>query len=404
MNILFLTISTKITSDTEGGVYLDLLRKFRDHGHQVFVAAPAERRYREETQLFEYGGITVLKIKTLNFQKTNLIEKGISTLLLEHQYSTQIFRFFKDIKFDLILYSTPPITFSKLVSQIKKRDQAKSYLLLKDIFPQNAVDLGMMKKTGMIYHFFRRKEKQLYRVSDHIGCMSPANVAYVLKHNPEIPIHKVEVSPNSIAPLTCEKDDLERAEIRKKYNIPSQAVVVLYGGNLGKPQGLDFFSTMLSANRDREDCFFLIVGSGTEQKKLEAWVNENQPQNCRLLDMLPKEDYSQLIHACDIGLVMLDKRFTIPNFPSRILSYLECKMPVLVVTDIHSDMGKIAEENQFGLFSVHGDIETFNINLNQYINNRKSIESMGMNGYQYLMANYTVDQSYQIIMKHFQKK
>ena len=96
------------------------------------------------------------------------------------------FNYFADIKFDLILYSTPPITFYKAIEYVKKRDGAKTYLLLKDIFPQNAVDLGMMSKTGLkglIYKYFRKKEKKLYAISDKIGCMSQANVDYVLKHN-----------------------------------------------------------------------------------------------------------------------------------------------------------------------------------------------------------------------------
>ena len=89
----------------------------------------------------------------------------------------------------MILYSTPPITFCGVVEYFQKRDNAKTYLMLKDIFPQNAVDLGMMKTTGakgLIYKYFRKQEKKLYAISDRIGCMSQANVEYVLKDNPEV--------------------------------------------------------------------------------------------------------------------------------------------------------------------------------------------------------------------------
>ena len=62
------------------------------------------------------------------------------------------------------MYSTPPITFCRAVDYVKKRDNAQTYLLLKDIFPQNAVDIGMMSKQGIkgiLYKFFREKEKRL---------------------------------------------------------------------------------------------------------------------------------------------------------------------------------------------------------------------------------------------------
>ena len=51
---------------------------------------------------------------------------------------------------------------------------------------------------GLLYMFFRAKEKKLYALSDYIGCMSPANVEYVLRQNPEISADRVEVAPNSL--------------------------------------------------------------------------------------------------------------------------------------------------------------------------------------------------------------
>ena len=56
----------------------------------------------------------------------------------------------------------------------------------------------MFSKRSLIYRLFRKKEKDLYQISDFIGCMSPANVDYVLTHNPEIKADRVEICPNSI--------------------------------------------------------------------------------------------------------------------------------------------------------------------------------------------------------------
>lgn len=113
--------------------------------------------------------MSILRVKTGKIQKTNLIEKGIATILLETQYISAIKKYLLNVKFDLVLYSTPPITFAGAVQYIKKRDGAKTYLLLKDIFPQNAVDIGMMSKSGIkgfLYRYFRAKEKSyiIYRI------------------------------------------------------------------------------------------------------------------------------------------------------------------------------------------------------------------------------------------------
>ena len=106
--------------------------------------------------------------------------------------------YFNNFAFDLILYSTPPITFNRLITELKKKTNASTYLLLKDIFPQNAVDLKMISEKGLIYRYFRKREKILYQISDWIGCMSMANVNYVLKNNSWLAPEKVEVNPNSI--------------------------------------------------------------------------------------------------------------------------------------------------------------------------------------------------------------
>lgn len=399
MNILFLTIS-RIDDISERGIYTDLMRKFRDNGHNVFIATPAERRYKLHTELTEQKGIQILKVQTLNFQKTNIVEKGIGTLLIEYQFLVAVKKYFHGIKFDLVLYSTPPITFTKVVKYIKRNQYAKSYLLLKDIFPQNAVDLMLMKRKGLIHRFFMLKERKLYAISDFIGCMSMANVVYICIHNPAIKPGIVHVNPNSIEPGNVLLTKTEKTEIRNKFGIPINKTIFVYGGNLGKPQGVDFLIKVIESNIDCENAFFVIVGSGTEFNKIDKWFKLNQPQHALLLTSLPKDEYDKLVQACDIGMIFLDRRFTIPNYPSRLLSYLEYKMPVITATDSSSDIGRDAESNGYGFYCENGNIETFNRQIKLFTENKKLTHTMGEKGYQYLLDNFTVENSYSIIINH----
>ena len=119
MNILFLTIS-RINGLEERGIYTDLMREFIRNGHAMYIVSPYERRFHQPTGVMENGGARILKVKTLNIQKTNIVEKGIGTLLLESQYLHAINKYWRDVKFDLILYSTPPITFNKVIRTLKK--------------------------------------------------------------------------------------------------------------------------------------------------------------------------------------------------------------------------------------------------------------------------------------------
>lgn len=403
MKLIFLTMSTLTEVETHG-IYSDLMRKFRDEGHDVYIVSPRERRSGEKTHLYENRGIHILGVRTLNLQKTNAIEKGIGQVLVESQFNKAIKRHLGHVRFDLILYSTPPITFPKVIQYLKASNpQAKTYLLLKDIFPQNAVDLGMMSKSGVkgiLYRFFHKKEKKLYALSDHIGCMSPANVRYVIDHNPEVRPEKVEVAPNSYEAMEYLVPPKEQVdEIRTKYGLPTDKPVIIYGGNLGKPQGIPFLIQCLEENRNRTDCHFVVVGNGTEYGKMETWYKTIQPKSVSLFSALPKEDYDRLVDACDVGLIFLDYRFTIPNYPSRLLPYLMEKKPIIAASDPNCDTGSIAEANGYGYWCPSNDVKAFTQCVDKML--ASDLSQMGENGYQFYLNNYTVEHTYNAIMKHF---
>ena len=391
---------SRITGVSQSGIYTDLMRKFRDEGHSVFIVSPNERSLGGSTELLKVDGVHLLKVRTLNLQKTNVVEKGLGQVMIENQYKRAINVYFKDIQFDLILYTTPPITFPKVIAFLKKRNShAITYLLLKDIFPQNAIDIGLMSKTGLkgiIYNYFRNKEKKLYMLSDYIGCMSPANVDYVLSHNSFLKRDIVEIAPNSLEFI--ENSIISRDDIRRKYNLPVNTTIFIYGGNLGKPQGIPFIIECLQAITNRKDCHFLIVGSGTELPRLKTWVKDNKPQNVTVMDGLPKGEYIPLVQSCDVGLIFLDHRFTIPNYPSRLLSYLSNRMPILCATDINSDIGRIAEENGYGYWCESSNVDCFVDLVDKIL--RSDLKTMGRLGYEFFLKNYQVEHTYKAIVKH----
>ena len=402
MNVLFISISGIPALDGHS-ISLDLIRQFKENGHNVFVVGSNERRTGLETSLSNECGCRVLRVKVGNNKNTNIIEKGISNLLLPYQYTAAIKKHFKGVKFDLVLYPTPPVTQVKTVQYIKKRDNAKTYLLLKDIFPQNAVDIGMMRKSGIksvIYKMFRKKEEKLYKISDFIGCMSGANVDYLLKHNPYINPQKVHINPNSIEVLQSEISDEKKAEIKAQYNIPENATTFIYGGNLGRPQGIPFVIECLRANAQKKDRFFIVCGKGTEYPKLQKFIQEEKPDNVLLINGLPKEEYEEFVKAFDVGLIFLDHRFTIPNFPSRLLSYMQNKMPTLACTDCNTDIGKVITEGGFGWWCESNSVEDFCRTVDAVC--ASPFGEMGQKAYQFLLENYTSEKAYNTIIEKIQ--
>ena len=394
MKILFLTLA-RIDSIEVQGIYPDLLRKFRDNGHEVTIVSPNERKYGKKTKYIQEGSVKILNVWTTNIQKTNLLEKGITTLLLEFYYYKAIKKYvnYKDV--DLILYSTPPITFTYLIKRLKMASNAKTYLLLKDIFPQNAVDLNLLKYGGILYNYFRKQEKVLYNISDFIGCMSPANLNYLLKNNPEIEKNKLEVNPNSIE---VKGNSFELGtDLYTKYNIPRNKVIFIFGGNLGIPQGIDFLKENIAYCKSIKEAFFLIVGDGTEYYNFNHWIQTEGIINALLIKELPKFEYDEIIKLSHVGLIFLNPSFTIPNFPSRILSYMQNCLPVICATDLVTDIGDIAVNNNFGYKCLTNDCEPF---LDYVIRllNKELRHQMGRNSYKFLINEYNTDISYNKII------
>jgi len=403
MNIVFLSIGG-VNDLNENAVYPDLLRYFRDRGHTVHVICQREKRSGLTTEISVEYGIKILRVETGNITKTNLIEKGISTLLIGRQFKHAVNQYFGNVKFDLILYSTPPITITSAVSYIKARDNASTYLLLKDIFPQNAVDIGLLKNSGwknIVLKYFERKEKQLYLVSDYIGCMSEANARFIVNHNKYLNSDIVEICPNTINPIIDLNKD--KKLMKSCFNLPLDKIILVYGGNFGKPQNVDYIIEVLKDNETIDDIHFVMVGSGTDFYKIKEYGKKVSKGYLTVLDSLKKSEYNKLLDACDVGLIFLDSRFSIPNFPSRILDYMNHKLPVLATTDKNTDVGQVIVEGNFGWWCESNNTSAYKELINIIIIEKMKLCQKGNNGRQYLENYYGTEVAYNKIMSHFEK-
>lgn len=399
-----------ITSDYSkpekgSNIYTDLAEALKNNNHDIKVVVTEEKKKIDQTTLFTENNIPVLRVKTGNLYEVSFVEKAFTFLTLSGALKKGIKKFFGKEKFDLVLFQSPPLTMCSVVKWAMKKYKCPSYLMMKDIFPQNGVDIGLYSKNSPIYKYFRYREKGLYKISSKIGCMSEGNINYLLEHNKFLDKDKLEIFPNTVKITDQAKvNKTTRKKIREKYGITEEDVVAIYGGNFGRPQGLDFLLDVLRAYKNKKDVKFILIGRGTEKAKIFNEVNNNEYKNVLTYDFMPRDDYEALTRVCDIGLIFLDKRFTIPNYPSKTLSYFECSLPIMAAIDKNTDYSKLLEDVNCGFWVENGDIKSFKNKFNQLLKDKKLRKTMGDNGHQHLINKWNVEKSVKIIERYIGDK
>lgn len=392
MKVLFLMLDMP-TDLNSSNLYLDLALEFKEYQHEIYVIAPAGLN--QKTGLYNERGLNVLRVATLKQNGVrSILKKGLAQLLLPYQYRSAYNKFMKDQSFDLILMPTPPITLTKLVIHIKKNTKALFYLILRDIYPQGAADIGLVR-FRFIYQYLRKLEIITYKTADIIGCMSPGNIEYIKKHNAYLDNRKLTLLPNwqketNMAELTM--------NVRKKYKLEDK-YIVLFGGTIGYAQKVDNIVILAEHYWDDNNIVFLVIGNGVMKQYLKDKVTDKQLNNVIFFDSLPRDEYLNFVKSADVGLITIDERFTVPTIPSKTTSYLSMKLPVLAIIDQHTDYGQIIDEAKAGLWSIGGDNDKLFENFDRLYKDKNLRMAFGEKGYEYFLENLTSKHAYNTIIK-----
>jgi putative glycosyltransferase len=385
MNILYLSaVPFKINKNPS--IYTDLIQELTNFGDKITVLSIDSGLKPFQIKKVSQKNINLMYIGSFRLYNVNLFKKGLSILSLPFFMKRAIKKI--DIsKFDIILYETPPITWAGIIKEIKKKNKIKSFLMLKDIFPQNAVDIGLMKKSSFIFKYFKRKEKLLYEVSDYIGCMSKGNIEYIIKNNSKIPKEKLYYFPNTKKDTGSRNIDFQKEKLQ-----------FVYGGNMGLPQGVLNIAPAISYFKNDREIEFIFIGKGTEWNKINEYFKEQK--NVQVLESLPREEYEKLLSSCDAGFIFLDSRFTIPNYPSRTLAYLEKGIPIIAATDKNTDIKDLIFDNKVGLWSCSDDINSLIENIKIMKENREIRRKFSKNARELFLKEFQVEKSVELLHKY----
>src|SRR4030042_3893408 len=180
MRILLLVVYYFPSTMSSATLIHDLAAEFHRLGHEPIVVAPDENILQEHQVSIE-NGIKVLRVRNGKIKSATKIVRAFNEIGLSKTIWNKGKYFFAENPCDLIIYYSPSIFFSSLVKRLKKLFSCPAYLVLGDIFPQWAVETGVLRK-GLIYSYFKYKERQNYEAADIIRVQSPANLLYFKEH------------------------------------------------------------------------------------------------------------------------------------------------------------------------------------------------------------------------------
>lgn len=402
MRVLLITDSFPPEIRSASHLMLELAEGLRDRGFDVTVATTYpeynltdEQRNIKYPDFTEENQIKVIRIKTLPHHKVNFIIRGISQISMPYIFENKIKKYLN--KTDVIIVYSPPLPLAMLGAKLKKNFNAKFLLNVQDIFPQNAIDLGVLKNPLLI-NFFRKMERKAYISADWIFVHSEGNLNFLKNNHPDIS-NKLMVLHNWID--TKQFDGASRTnKFRKLYNLEDK-FIILFAGVMGPSQGLDFVIEVAKKLEDLQGLVFLFVGDGMEKTKLQDLARAKNLNNVIFKPFVSKEEYPYLVKDCDAGLVSLSSKNKTPVVPGKILGYMAAKLPVLAFLNQDSDGHSIIKNANCGLSCIHGDIQAAEELVREIHRNKNSLSKYGENGYNYLLNNFEREICIQKLIENF---
>jgi glycosyltransferase involved in cell wall biosynthesis len=337
---------------TSGAVQLrDLAQEMVRQGHFPTVMIPSPN-ISTPWLLENMSGVQVLRLRAPRTKDVGYVRRAINEFVMPFAMLRNLRKSpFSEEDWDGVVWYSPTIFLGPIVNALKKASTCQSYLILRDVFPDWAVDMGLLTK-GLPYRFFKVVERYQYSVANVIGVQTPANLPYFDRWNSQ-PEQRIEVLQNwlSSSPNTG-------CSISVSSTLLAGRTIFVYAGNMGVAQGMGILIDLAEKLRDREDIGFLLVGRGSDVKFLREDVRKRGLNNVVFHDEIDPSEIPGLYAQCHIGIVVLDPRHKTQNIPGKFLSYMRSGLPVLASINPHNDLEKIIKIEGVGRVCTDHSVDT----------------------------------------------
>ncbi len=347
---------------SSGAVQLrDLSKEFFRQGFLTTVLIPSAE-LEVPWLLEEMNGVQVLRLKAPKTKDIDYVRRTVGEFLMPFMMLHNLRKSpLANVKWDGVVWYSPTIFLGPIVSVLKKASKCRSYLIIRDIFPEWAVDMGLLSR-GLAYGFFKAVERYQYSVANVIGVQTLANLSY-FDHLMQRDKQRVEVLQNWLA----DEPDTGCSIVVGEGSLAGRKIFV-YAGNMGVAQGIDVLLDLAEKLQGRKDIGFLFVGRGHDAERLQRKAKTSRLNNVAFYNEIDPKEIPGLYAQCHIGLVALDPRHKTHNIPGKFLSYMQCGLPVLATINPGNDLETLINTERVGRVCSNSSVDTLQRQAEELIN------------------------------------
>ena len=350
---------------SSGAIQLrDLSHELVHQGHQLTVMIPAPD-INQPWLLEKLGDVEVLRLKSPRTKDISYARRTVGEFLMPFAMRRNLRKSpLANVRWDGVVWYAPTIFLGPIVNIIKKSSNCRSYLIVRDIFPEWAVDMGLLSR-GLPYQFFKTIENYQYSVADVIGVQTPANLPYFSRLGLR-PNQRVEILQNwlAYAPNTG-------CSISVASSALAGRTIFVYAGNMGVAQGMGILIDLAEQLCSRKDIGFLFVGRGSSAEVLRDEVSRRGLDNVAFYDEIEPEEIPGIYSQCHAGIVALDPRHKTHNIPGKFLTYLQAGLPVLASINSGNDLVDLIKTDRVGRVCTNHSVEELVLLAKQLVDDIK---------------------------------
>lgn len=383
--------NTKIST---GYFMTSIAEKLAEFNYVSAITATKNQINKNSSEI--YKNIEIIRIKNIDLNKNNLIQRFFKLILMTLRLSFQIL--FRVKSGDKIFCVTNPAFIILLIPLLKKlKGNINSTILVYDVLPENFHAAKILNNKSIIYRTIKFFFNKSYASFDNIITIG-RDMEKVFKKKLPINYHKnINIITNWAETDVVKPRPKFNNEIIRSLKLENK-IVIQFAGNIGRLQGLEkLISIFAQCNSDK--FHFLFIGDGVVLPELKSFVLKNKVKNITFIGSLPRSEQNIFLNACDIGLVTLSQNMFGLGVPSKSYNILSCEKPILFIGNLESEIALMIKENKIGWAIENNDAFKIPTILDEIYENKELLKKMSLKCRQLVIKEYSKN----VILSKYEK-